>query len=102
MTELCRLAGSIAGPDCDIRMTEVHHTRKKDAPSGTAKNLAAVLGLDYQNKDLVQSMRMGTVCGEHTVYFAMEDEVLEIRHTAFSRRIFAAGALEAGKNLLNR
>ena len=101
MTELCRLAGNLAGEGCDIRMTEVHHTRKKDAPSGTAKNLAAVLGLDYQNHDRVQSMRMGSVCGEHTVYFAMEDEVLEIRHTAFSRKIFAVGALEAGKNLLN-
>ena len=44
---------------------------------------------------------MGTVYGEHTVYFAMEDEVVEVRHTALSKKIFAIGALEAGKKLMN-
>ena len=43
---------------------------------------------------------MGNVCGQHTVYFAMEDEILEIRHTAMSKKIFAIGALEAGKKLM--
>ena len=100
MTELCRLGGSLAGHDCDIRLTEVHHTKKKDAPSGTAKALSQVLGLDPDDEAVVQSLRMGTVYGEHTVYFAMEDEVIEIRHTALSRKIFAIGALEAGKKLL--
>ena len=100
MTELCRLGGSLAGRDCDIRLTEVHHTKKKDAPSGTAKALSQVLGLDPADESLVQSLRMGTVYGEHRVYFAMEDELVEIRHQALSKKIFAIGALEAGKKLL--
>ena len=100
MTELCRLGASIAGEDCDIRLTEVHHTKKKDAPSGTAKALCQVLGLNPDDETAVQSLRMGTVYGEHAVYFAMEDEVVEIRHTALSKKIFAIGALEAGKKLL--
>ena len=43
---------------------------------------------------------MGTVCGEHSIFFAMPDEVIEIKHTAYSKKIFAAGALEAGKKML--
>ena len=100
MTELCRLAEAEIGEDCDIRLTEVHHTKKKDAPSGTAKTLCGVLGLNPDDSSQVQSLRMGTVYGEHTVYFALEDEVLEVRHTALSKRIFAIGALETGKKLL--
>ena len=45
---------------------------------------------------------MGNVFGQHTVYFAMEDELLEIRHTAYSKRIFALGALEAGKQMVQK
>ena len=101
MTELCRLGAGIAGKDCDIRLTEVHHTKKKDAPSGTARSLCRVLGLNPEDETAVQSLRMGTVYGEHTVYFAMEDEVVEVRHTALSKKIFAIGALEAGKKLMN-
>ncbi|MBQ8564133.1 MAG: hypothetical protein IJ443_09645 [Firmicutes bacterium] len=100
MTQLCRQAASLAGDKCDIRLTEIHHTKKKDAPSGTAKALSRVLGLDAADEKRVQSLRMGTVYGEHTVYFAMDDEILEIRHTALSKKIFAIGALEAGKKLL--
>ena len=43
---------------------------------------------------------MGTIYGEHSVFFAMEDEIIEIKHTALSKKIFAIGALEAGKKLL--
>ena len=85
----------------DIRVFEAHHTKKKDAPSGTARTLCSCLGIpdeDYTEKTAV--LRMGTVPGEHTVYFAMEDEVLEITHRAFSKKIFAIGALEAGKELM--
>ena len=106
MNRLCGLAASMAGAmglnGCEVLLTEVHHSRKQDAPSGTAKMLCGVLGLNPEDETCVQSLRMGTVCGEHTVYFAMEEEVLEIRHTAFSKKIFAVGALEAGKSLLKR
>jgi 4-hydroxy-tetrahydrodipicolinate reductase len=100
MEELCHTAARKLMPDCDIRLLEIHHTKKKDAPSGSAVTLCRMTGLDPEDRELVQSLRMGTVFGEHTVYFAMEDEVLEIKHTALSKRIFAIGALEAGKRLM--
>ncbi|MDD6815708.1 MAG: dihydrodipicolinate reductase C-terminal domain-containing protein [Firmicutes bacterium] len=100
MNRLCREAKKELGDQCDIRMTEAHHTKKQDRPSGTAVSLCRVLGLDPFDESQVQSLRMGSVCGQHTVYFALEDEILEIRHTAMSKKIFAIGALEAGKKLM--
>ena len=64
---------------------------------GTAKTLCDILQKDYAS---VSSIRIGSVSGKHTVYFALDDEVIEVTHTAFSKRIFAIGALEAGKQLL--
>ena len=100
MQQLCREAKKELAGRCDIRMTEVHHTKKRDRPSGTAVSLCHSLALDPFDEARVQSLRMGTVCGQHTVYFALEDEILEIRHTAMSKKIFAIGALEAGKKLV--
>lgn len=102
MNRLCREAKKELGDQCDIRMTEAHHTKKQDRPSGTAVSLCRVLGLDPFDESQVQSLRMGSVCGQHTVYFALEDEILEIRHTAMSKKIFAIGALEAGKKLMKQ
>ena len=102
MHRLCREAKKELGDQCDIRMTEVHHTKKRDRPSGTAVSLCHGLAMDPLDETLVQSLRMGTVCGQHTVYFALEDEILEIRHTAMSKKIFAIGALEAGKKLMKQ
>ena len=101
MNRLAEQGVRLLGDAADIRVMESHHTRKKDAPSGTAKTLCSCIGIpesEYPEKTAV--LRMGTVPGEHTVYFAMEDEVLEITHRAYSKRIFAIGALEAGKELL--
>lgn len=103
MNRLAELGAKLLdGSNADIRVYEAHHTRKKDAPSGTAKTLCSCVGItpdEYDDKVAVH--RMGTVPGTHAVYFALEDEVLEIRHTAFSKKIFALGAIEAGKKLLN-
>ena len=85
-------------PESDIAVEEVHHIKKIDKPSGTAKTLCDILGKDYEE---VASVRMGTVPGKHTVFFALDDEVVEITHTAFSKKIFAIGALEAGKKIMN-
>ena len=102
----------------DVRIEEVHHTQKKDAPSGTAKLLVEALdpageltpvygreGLCGKRKPEeigVFSLRGGTVAGEHTVYFFGEDETLQITHRAASRRIFAAGALRAAQAICGR
>ena len=93
----------------DIEIIEKHHNQKVDAPSGTALMLAGICdpahrkkwqcGRDGNSKRKdeigIHSLRGGTIFGEHHVVFAMEDEIIEISHRAFSKRIFAKGALEA-------
>lgn len=95
--------------DFDIEIIEKHHRRKLDAPSGTALALAAAIDRDKAcewvygrkgqsrrgNEIGIHGIRGGTIVGEHTVLFAGEDEIIEIRHSAASRRIFAVGALKA-------
>lgn len=74
-----------------IRMREEHHTHKKDAPSGTALNLAKELPAGIQ----IESVRQGETIGIHEVVFESPFERIEIRHEALSRDLFAAGALES-------
>jgi 4-hydroxy-tetrahydrodipicolinate reductase len=122
MFELVRQAARILGDAYDVEIVEMHHKRKKDAPSGTAERLAEVaaeaLGRDPA-KDLayarhgmigerpprqigVQTLRGGDVVGEHTVFFAGEGERLEITHRATSREQFARGALRAAQWVVGR
>ncbi len=96
----------------DIEIIERHHNRKIDAPSGTALALAQAAEscgdfVEVHGRDGVaprkkgeigiHAVRGGTIVGEHEVMFAGEDEVLSIRHSAQSRRLFAAGALRAAQ-----
>ena len=96
----------------DIEIIERHHNRKIDAPSGTALALAQAAEscgdfVEVHGRDGVaprkkgeigiHAVRGGTIVGEHEVMFAGEDEVLSIRHSAQSRRLFAAGALHAAQ-----
>lgn len=80
--------------DFDINIVERHHRRKKDSPSGTAITLADDI-MKATGRDNVEicPIRAGEIPGEHTVIFSGVDEVLEIKHTVFSKRIFARGAL---------
>lgn len=82
----------------DLAMTEIHHTRKKDAPSGTALTLAESANL---SKERISSVRVGKVVGEHTLYLSSDSESLEITHTAHTRRLFAEGAIELCKNIFH-
>ena len=96
----------------DIEIMEMHHSRKKDAPSGTALLLgqAAAAGRDVSlaekkilDRDGVRRpgdigfavLRGGSVIGEHSVYFAGEGERIELKHEGFDRHIYARGALRA-------
>lgn len=104
--------------DWDVEVVEIHHNQKVDAPSGTARLLVEQLpdsakrlqqhgrlGMDAKRQEAeigVHSLRGGTVAGEHTVYFFGPDEVVEVKHQAFSRRIFALGALEAARILAGK
>ena len=101
----------------DIEIVEKHHNQKVDAPSGTALALAdsinEVLDNEYDykydrsqerkkrdKKEIgISAVRGGTIVGEHEVIYAGEDEVIEFKHTAYSKAVFAKGAVEAGKFL---
>ena len=94
-----RAARALPGWDCDI--VEAHHTRKVDAPSGTALTLgdaAASAGA----RPRYASLRAGDIVGEHLVQFAGMGERLELVHRATSRDIFARGALHAARALHGR
>jgi 4-hydroxy-tetrahydrodipicolinate reductase len=119
---LVREAARILGDAYDVEIVEMHHKKKKDAPSGTAMRLAEVAAAALErdpSKDLafarhgmigerppreigVQTLRGGDVVGEHTVYFAGEGERLELTHRATSRDQFARGEVRAARWLVGR
>ncbi len=93
----------------DIEVIEKHHNKKIDSPSGTAKMLVNALnknqtyevvngreGMSKRAKEIgVHAVRGGSIVGEHSVIFAGEDEVFEIKHEAHSKNIFVNGAIQA-------
>jgi len=79
-------------PGFEAGILEIHHSRKKDAPSGTALRLAGALA---RGRVATVSQRLGDVVGEHTVTLAGPAERLELKHIADSRDVFASGALQA-------
>lgn len=104
----------------DIEIVEQHHKMKKDAPSGTALALADAINESMDNRYSyvfdrsprsearreneigISSVRGGTIVGIHDVIFAGEDEVITLNHTAYSRAIFAKGALSAAAFLAGK
>ena len=104
----------------DIEIVEKHHNQKLDAPSGTALALADAMNeaMDHtysykldrsaerkkreKNEIGIQAVRGGTIVGEHEVIFAGTDEVIEFKHTAYSKAIFGKGAVEAAKFLAGK
>ena len=104
----------------DIEIVESHHNQKKDAPSGTAILLAGAINDSLKERkeytygrsgrdnarDLneigIHAVRGGTLPGKHTIIFAGPDEVIEITHTAYSRRVFASGAIKAAAWICSR
>jgi len=107
----------LAAAGFDMEIVERHHNLKVDAPSGTALALADSLNeaMDHQyhyvydrsqkreqrdSKEIgLSAVRGGTIVGEHEVIFAGPDEVIEFKHTAYSKTVFAKGAVEAAKFL---
>ncbi len=88
----------------DMDIVEKHHKEKKDAPSGTALFLADIMeksGTQPHNIN-VHALRAGTIPGEHTVIFAGPDEMIEIKHTALSREVFARGAIKAAEYIIGK
>ncbi|MEO0210126.1 MAG: dihydrodipicolinate reductase C-terminal domain-containing protein [candidate division WOR-3 bacterium] len=82
--------------DYDIALYEIHHKQKKDKPSGTAKMILEKLKEVNNNLNVeIGSFRIGGVFGEHVLLFSNEGEVIEIKHKALSRKVFAIGVLKA-------
>jgi 4-hydroxy-tetrahydrodipicolinate reductase len=120
LRELIQQAAAVLGQGFDIEIIEKHHNQKKDSPSGTALLLADALNevalgaRQYvygrharselrDGKEIgIHAVRAGTIVGEHEVLFAGKDEVVEFRHVAYSRSIFAGGALQAARFLLGK
>lgn len=78
----------------DIIINDIHHNKKKDAPSGTAKSFKKSLGNDHID---VHSSRIGDVFGIHEILMISSDEMVKITHEAMSRDIFAIGALRVAR-----
>lgn len=121
LMKLLRIATDVlADRGFDIEIVEKHHNQKVDAPSGTALALADCINqelnneYDYtydrstvrekrkKNEIGISAVRGGTIVGEHEVIYAGTDEVIEIKHTAYSKAIFAKGAIDAAKFLANK
>ena len=94
---LTRQAAEILGAEFKAEIVETHHTKKKDAPSGTAKTLGEILKRELKVEIPIESIREGDVVGEHTVTLVGPRERLELTHSAGSREIFASGALRAAQ-----
>ena len=121
LLKLLRDAAKVFGnAGYDIEVVEQHHRLKKDAPSGTALALAdsvnEALGNEYEyvydrstrseqrpDKEIgISSVRGGTIVGVHDGSFAGTEEVITFNHTAYSKSVFAKGAIEAGKFLAGK
>ena len=125
VNQLLRLVADAAkslGEEWNVEICEIHHNRKADAPSGTARALLERIcearGLDARQAAVhgrsgmpgprkpteigVHALRLGDAVGEHEVHFAASGETLTLRHRASSRDIFAAGALRAARWIAGR
>jgi len=113
--DLCQRAAKTLQGGYDIEVIEKHHNKKVDAPSGTALAIADAISRELEfapvytfdrhsarkqrdkNEIGIHAVRGGTIVGEHSVIFAGLDEVIEIKHSAMSKEVFAAGAIRAAR-----
>ena len=120
MSELLKQSAAVLGDKYDVEIIEKHHNQKLDAPSGTALMLADAVAsaLPYDAEYVydrherrekrpaheigISAIRGGTIVGEHSVLFCGRDEIIEIKHTALSREVFAVGAVDAAAFMAER
>lgn len=118
--QLAKKAALLLEDNFDIEIIEKHHNLKIDAPSGTALAIADAINetCTHSNEYVydrhsmrkkrskreigIHSIRGGTIVGEHDVIFAGNDEIIEIKHTATSKEIFAVGAVKAANFLADK
>lgn len=119
LAELVEQALRRLGSDFDAEIVEIHHRKKADSPSGTARRLAdavrivrpatrelhgrdGMVGARTDDEVAVLGVRGGDVVGDHTVYLLGPGERLELTHRASSRELLAHGALRAARFLVNQ
>ena len=116
LKRVCAEMANILKNDFDMEIVEKHHNKKVDAPSGTALALLEAIdpnnefehvfgrsGFSKRGKEIgINAVRGGTIVGEHSVIFAGTDEVLEFKHEAFSKKIFAKGAVKAAEYIVGK
>ena len=122
LSHLAKEAARLLGDDYDVEIFELHHSRKRDAPSGTALTLGAAIAeargtqlsdhlvleragdIGPRPKDAIgiQTLRGGDNPGEHTIYFIGRGERIELTHRAATRGHFAIGAVRAAAWMLGR
>ena len=120
LIELARRATKLFDGEFDIEIVEKHHHNKLDAPSGTALMLADAINEENngayhyvydrssvrQKRDPkeigISSVRGGSIVGDHEVLFCGPDEVITLKHTAYSRSVFANGAINAAVYLAKK
>lgn len=94
----------------DFQITEVHHKKKLDSPSGTATKIANEIQMGLKNKGItisgsdipINSVRAGGVIGKHEVMIVGDEDKIEISHESFSRKAFAQGAVNAAKFIFKK
>lgn len=115
LIDLAKKATKLLQDNFDIEIVERHHNQKIDAPSGTALAIADAISEETKdeseyvydrhiarkkrkkNEIGIHAVRGGTIVGDHTVIFAGNDEVIELKHQAASKEVFAVGAIKAAK-----
>lgn len=110
MKRMLEVAGPLMRGNADVEIVEMHHSGKRDFPSGTAYAIARVIDRDatvVSGRDTpgepgravirVHSGRLGGIFGDHRVVFASDDEMISLEHRALSRVVFAKGALRAAR-----
>lgn len=117
LNKLVKEITPILKDDFDIEVIEAHHNKKLDAPSGTAKMLVKSITEETGFKVVegrsgycprsheeigVSAVRGGTIVGEHEVLYCGEDEIITLKHSAHSKKIFAIGAIKAAKWLASK
>ncbi|NMB97408.1 MAG: 4-hydroxy-tetrahydrodipicolinate reductase, partial [Clostridiaceae bacterium] len=120
LLDLVKKATKVLAEHYDIEIIEKHHNQKLDAPSGTALMIADAINDTMGQKHEyvydrhsrrkkrskseigIHAVRGGTIVGEHTVIFAGNDEIIELKHTAMSKDIFGIGALKAAAFIHNK
>lgn len=114
LQEILKTAVPLLKDTFDMELSETHHNKKADAPSGTAKALLEIMNADHAFEEVygrsgmcgarkkeigIHSLRGGTEAGEHTVYFFGDQETITITHHASDRMIFVNGAVRAAEFL---